>query len=75
MDYAFAGWYLDQGAVRLPVTEDTQVTVGESHTLYAQWTPAPHTHLYESVVTPPGCEEEGYTTYTCTLCEDSYRTL
>ena len=59
LDYAFAGWYLDQGAVRLPVTEDTQVTVGESHTLYAQWTPAPHTHLYESVVTPPGCEEEG----------------
>ena len=73
LDYAFAGWYLDQGAVQLPVTEDTQVTVGESHTLYAQWTPAPHTHLYESVVTPPGCEEEGYTTYTCTLCEDSYR--
>ena len=73
LDYAFAGWYLDQGAVQLPVTEDTQVTVGESHTLYAQWTPAPHTHQYESVVTPPGCEEEGYTTYTCTLCEDSYR--
>lgn len=73
LDYAFVGWYLDQGAVQLRVTEDTQVTVGENHTLYAKWTPAPHTHQYESAVTPPGCEEEGYTVYTCTLCGDSYR--
>lgn len=26
-------------------------------------------HTYESVVTPPTCTEEGYTTHTCTLCE------
>ena len=25
-------------------------------------------HIYEGVVTEPTCEDEGYTTYTCTLC-------
>ena len=55
------------------VTEDTQVTIGRDHTLYAQWTPAPHTHDYKADVTPPSCTEEGYTTYTCTLCGHSYR--
>lgn len=73
LDYAFAGWYLDQGGTKLRVTEDTQVTIGRDHTLYAQWTPAPHTHDYKADVTPPSCTEGGYTTYTCTLCGHSYR--
>ena len=73
LDYAFAGWYLDQGGTKLRVTEDTQVTIGRDHTLYAQWTPAPHTHDYKADVTPPSCTEEGYTTYTCTFCGHSYR--
>ena len=30
-----------------------------------------HIHKYESIITPPSCFEEGYTTYTC-LCGDSY---
>ena len=30
------------------------------------------THHYESVVTPPTCTEDGYTTYTCTICGDTY---
>ena len=30
-----------------------------------------HIHKYESIITPPNCFEEGYTTYTC-LCGDSY---
>ena len=30
-----------------------------------------HIHNYESIITPPSCFEEGYTTYTC-LCGDSY---
>ena len=30
-----------------------------------------HTHSYESIVTPPTCTEQGYTTHTCE-CGDSY---
>ena len=29
-------------------------------------------HAYEAVVTAPTCTEDGYTTYTCTTCGDSY---
>ena len=29
-------------------------------------------HDYVPVVTPPTCTEKGYTTYTCTICGDSY---
>jgi len=29
-------------------------------------------HDYEGVVTKPTCTTDGYTTYTCTVCEDSY---
>ncbi len=29
-------------------------------------------HFYESVVTAPTCIKEGYTTYTCAVCGDSY---
>ena len=29
-------------------------------------------HVYDVVVTPPTCFEDGYTTYTCIYCGDSY---
>ena len=29
-------------------------------------------HAYESVVTPPTCTEDGYTTHTCSRCGDKY---
>ena len=29
-------------------------------------------HQYDAVVTAPTCKEEGYTTYTCSVCNDSY---
>ena len=29
-------------------------------------------HDYKAVVTPPTCTEQGYTTYTCTRCQDEY---
>ena len=29
-------------------------------------------HDYKSVVTDPTCTEKGYTTYTCSVCDDSY---
>lgn len=31
-----------------------------------------HEHSYEAVVTAPTCTEKGYTTYTCSVCVDSY---
>ena len=31
-----------------------------------------HEHSYEAVVTAPTCTEGGYTTYTCSICGDSY---
>ena len=31
-------------------------------------------HTYSAVVTEPGCENAGYTTHTCSICEDSYKT-
>ena len=33
---------------------------------------SPSGHSYESTVTPPTCTEEGYTTYTCLVCGDTY---
>ena len=34
--------------------------------------PANCEHTYTAVVTPPTCTTEGYTTYTCSKCGDSY---
>ena len=34
---------------------------------------APLGHDYKSVVSAPTCTEDGYTTHTCTRCNDSYR--
>ena len=31
-----------------------------------------HTHTYQAVATAPTCTERGYTTYSCTGCDDSY---
>lgn len=31
-------------------------------------------HNYVAVVTQPACKAEGYTTHTCTRCQDSYKT-
>ena len=40
--------------------------------LVAQEAVAAIGHSYESVVTEPTCTEGGYTTYTCSVCGDSY---
>ncbi len=32
-------------------------------------------HNYEAVTTAPTCTQDGYTTYTCTYCRDSYKAL
>lgn len=31
-----------------------------------------HVHNYVDVVTPPTCTEKGYTTHTCSICNDTY---
>ena len=31
-----------------------------------------HSHVYQAVVTAPTCTAAGYTTYTCSICGDSY---
>ena len=35
--------------------------------------PSAHTHDYKATVTKPTCTERGYTTYTCSVCGDSYK--
>ena len=48
-------------------------TVGEDEvkSLYAA-ARATHQHVYTSEVTAPTCTAKGYTTHTCTICEQSY---
>lgn len=42
---------------------------GHTYTEYDAFGP----HKYIAVVTDPTCTEKGYTTYTCSLCGDSYK--
>ena len=36
------------------------------------WVVTAHEHSYTTVVTEPTCTDQGYTTYTCSSCGDSY---
>ncbi|MBR3835457.1 MAG: leucine-rich repeat protein, partial [Clostridia bacterium] len=66
----------DEGVEQVPATETSE---GEMlHTCErcgeTMIQPIPvleHIHNYSGTVTPPGCEADGYTTYTC-RCGDSY---
>ncbi|MCD8347769.1 MAG: cadherin-like beta sandwich domain-containing protein, partial [Lachnospiraceae bacterium] len=40
--------------------------------IYSNRTVPAAAHSYEAVVTEPTCTEKGYTTYTCSICGDSY---
>ena len=70
-NYTFKGWYTEASGGS-KVTSSTTVTAIANHTLYAHWTSA-HTHDYKATVTKPTCTERGYTTYTCSVCGDSYK--
>ena len=48
------------------------LTAGENDTLVLSYTTAPCDHTYESTTVAPGCETQGFTTHTCTLCGDTY---
>ena len=60
-----------------PTCEKTGLTEGShcsvcNETLVAQEEVKALGHNYEGVVTAPTCVAEGYTTYTCTRCKDTY---
>ena len=60
-----------------PTCTETGLTEGShcdrcKEVLVAQEVVAALGHDYESVVTNPTCEEQGYTTHTCSRCDDSY---
>ena len=57
------------GGIELKLT----LTVNKADdTLTLSYGPVACEHSYETVVTEPTCTEGGYTTYTCTICGDSY---
>jgi len=60
-----------------PTCTETGLTEGKhcsvcNEVLIAQNEVAALGHNYEAVVTAPTCTENGYTTYTCSACDDSY---
>jgi len=60
-----------------PTCTETGLTEGKhcsvcEDILVAQEEVAKLGHSYDAVVTAPTCEDKGYTTYTCSVCDDSY---
>ena len=60
-----------------PTCTATGLTQGEhcgvcGETLIAQQIVDATGHSYKSVVTQPDCTNQGYTTHTCAVCQDSY---
>ena len=69
-------WLLKSPATFTDHTRSADYDTAEFHADYpmatADYVPGEvHTHEYSTVVTPPTCTEEGFTTYTCT-CGHSY---
>lgn len=80
-------WYKDGAAIdgataaTLTAAEEGRYTVkvtasdGSKTSAAAESAPTVITkegHVYVPTVTPPTCTEQGYTTYTCSVCGDSY---
>ena len=59
----------DSPAEELPAQDSEEPETPEQG---EEETPAPCEHVYVPAVTEPTCTEGGYTTYTCSLCGDSY---
>ena len=72
-NYMFEGWYLDGERVSTD-SEYTFVMFSRSMELIAKFTALSEdcTHDYKGIVINPTCTEQGYTTYTCDKCGDSY---
>ena len=54
------------------LTEGKHCSICNQVTIIQQIVPALG-HDYESTVTPPTCEEQGYTKHTCSRCNDTYK--
>ncbi|MCD8119222.1 MAG: carbohydrate-binding domain-containing protein, partial [Lachnospiraceae bacterium] len=74
-------WYQnidnDETADSYPVLNSSSGTVYygtdcSGKAIYSNTTVPAAEHNYESVVTEPTCTENSYTTYTCSICGDSY---
>ena len=83
-----AGFTLDYCEIWYYVAQDLNVTLtpGKTYTyqfyIYFNGTryngpvksfTTPHTHQYASTVTAPTCTVQGYTTYRCSVCGDTYK--
>ena len=71
----FVSVEVTKGEVLMVVAyEDTMAVEGKLHISVMQGQPAPHVHTYDDgVVTEPTCTADGYTTFTCTVCGESYQ--
>jgi hypothetical protein len=63
-DYIARLYVMGEGGASTPETPDVPDIPDEPD--------APCAHNYRSVVTAPGCTSDGFTTYICTLCGDTY---
>ena len=61
----------EDGLVTWYVADGDEVTLCRVNPYRLADTPA-LAHTYEAVVTDPTCTADGYTTYTCSVCGDSY---
>ncbi len=71
--YTFLGWATDKNATVPEYLPGGEFNVNADTTLYAVWSlGCTGEHNYEPVITAPTCIEQGYTTYTCINCGDTY---
>lgn len=71
------GDYVNYGTLLESKSKDTDYyarlyTYGVQSDIPGGTTPEPCTHSYYAVVTLPTCTAAGFTTYTCSLCNDTY---
>ena len=68
--YIFNGWYTAATGGTKVMSE---YKVSSDITLYAHWVrDCSGGHTYQAIVTAPTCTEQGYTTYTCSECGETY---
>ncbi len=77
--HTITGWYKETAKNRYSednITDEVAASGTTSSTVYViaahGENPVTHEHSYTAVVTAPTCTAQGYTTYTCSGCEDSY---
>ena len=71
--YQFQGWFTkSSGGQQIRTTDLVSVNMNGS-ILYAHWAESTCPHNYRFNVTAPTCTAGGYTTFTCSICGDSYK--